>query len=264
MSVPVVSVCLAAHNGLPYVLEQVDSVLAQLSEDDELVIVDDASTDGTPDALAALGDPRVTVQRVERNRGHVATFEAALAAARGDVLVLCDQDDLWPPGRLARMCAALESADVVAANFETFGADRRGPRHPMRPGLDDEPWRNVVGLLAGRRSYFGSCMALRRELVQVLLPFPPGVEAQDHWLAIVGNLTGRVAHLDDVVTLRRLHGENLTPSRRRRLGKVARTRVGQLRMVREARRRRRSAEDMRAVRQVTPPPEQEETTGGTH
>jgi hypothetical protein len=68
-------------------------------------------------------------------------------------------------------------------------------------------------------------MAFRSDLRSVLLPFPRMVEAHDHWLALVGNVAGRTAHPVGTVTLRRVHGGNLSPVRRRRMGKVVRTRV---------------------------------------
>jgi len=87
-----VSVCLAAHDGAEYVGEQVRSILDQLGPTDELVVVDDASTDDTVSIVQSLGDARVTVHRSDANVGSVRTFERALGLARGAYLLLADQE----------------------------------------------------------------------------------------------------------------------------------------------------------------------------
>ena len=94
-----VSVCMATYNGASFVSAQIESILAQLVDDDELVIVDDASTDDTVAVVESIGDPRIRIIRQNVNQGYVRTFERALREATGDVLLLSDQDDLWLPGR---------------------------------------------------------------------------------------------------------------------------------------------------------------------
>ena len=70
---PVVSVCMAAYNGARHIHEQLDSILAQLSEHDEVIIVDDGSTDGTREWLTTLDDPRVKAHFNGSNLGYVRT-----------------------------------------------------------------------------------------------------------------------------------------------------------------------------------------------
>lgn len=224
-----VSVCLAAHNGHRWIESQLASILAELEPQDDVVVVDDASRDQTAAVVESIEDPRITVVRQEPNAGHVRTFEHALSLAKGDVVMLSDQDDLWQPGRRARLVAALEGADVAVGNYRTFGDAERGPRHPLAPTYDVHPLQNVAGLALGRRSYLGSCMAIRHGFLDVILPFPRGVEAHDHWIAIAASLAGRIVHLDgDPVTLRRLHGGNLTPRSSRPIRHVLRTRAHHL------------------------------------
>jgi len=222
---PRVSVCLATYNGAEHLREQIDSILADLGPDDEVVVVDDASSDETVGLLESLADPRVQVFVSEHNQGHVTTFERAIGQATGDIIMLSDQDDVWPRGRTETLSAALTRADLAAGNYVVLGDEKTGPMPPLTPALDGHGLRNVVGLMLGRRPYYGSCMAFRSDLRSVLLPFPRAVEAHDHWLAVVGNVAGHTRHPVAPVTLRRVHEVNLTPLRRRGLGKVAQTRV---------------------------------------
>ncbi|ACZ31581.1 glycosyl transferase family 2 [Xylanimonas cellulosilytica DSM 15894] len=238
MSSPEISVCMAAYNGARYIGEQLRSILDQLGPDDEVVVVDDASKDATADVVEAVGDPRVRLLRAPANRGYVRTFEAAIQAARGRFVFLADQDDVWRAGRVTAMRAALEDRAVVATNLATLG--RGGtltgpfgqPDWHLRAADSDRPWRNVLGILAGNRPYYGCAMAVRRDALTVALPFPAYLnESHDLWLALVGNLSHSMRHLELRSIERRLHGENQTPNRPRGPLAVLRSRLLLLRAI---------------------------------
>lgn len=230
---------MATWNGEKYVAEQLGSILPQLGADDEVVVVDDASGDGTVAAVRAVADPRIRVVARDRNLGYVRTFEEALGLARGDYLLLADQDDVWLPGRVEAMVAALGDADVVATNLTTLG----GPDH-IRGPFGQPDWRlheagsgqrvrNVLGILAGNRPYYGCAMGVRRSaLAAGILPFPSFlIESHDLWIALYGNVLGRLRHLDIRSLERRYHDSNQTPNRPRGIGPVLRARVMLLRCI---------------------------------
>lgn len=241
---PKVSVCLATWNGAAYVGEQLTSILEQLAPGDEVVVVDDASADTTPDVVAALADPRITLIRRDVNRGYVRTFEEALRAATGDVLLLSDQDDVWLPGRVEAMVSALHDTDVVASNLTTLGGPETliGPFGQadwrVRAADDAHHPRNVAKILAGMMPYYGCAMGVRREALTTVLPFPDWLtESHDLWLGLYGNLAGSISHLDRRTVARRKHGENQTPDRPRGVVPVLRSRLMLIRSIRELRRR---------------------------
>jgi glycosyltransferase involved in cell wall biosynthesis len=242
---PAVSVCMATWNGARWVGEQLESILAQLGPSDEVVVVDDASTDETPQAVAALGDPRIRLVTRAENWGYVRTFEQALGLARGECLLLADQDDVWLPGRVDAMVAALQTADVVATNLTTLGGAEaiRGPYGQpdwrLRSRDSGHRVRNVVAILAGSMPYYGCAMGVRREALETLLPFPPFLnESHDLWIALSGNVAGRMSHLGRRTVARRYHEANQTPNRPRGVGQVLRSRVMLLRCLAVALRRR--------------------------
>ena len=233
-----VSVCLAAHDGAEYVGEQVRSILDQLGPTDELVVVDDASTDDTVSIVESFGDARVTVHRNDANVGSVRTFERALGLARGAYLLLADQDDVWVPGRLEAMVAALESDGVVATSVAVLGDPPGPPRWTLRARDSHRYAANVAAVLVGVRWYFGCAMGLRRDQLPVVLPFPPWLtESHDLWIGLVGNVTREMRHLEDPSVERRLHGSNQTPLGWRSLPTILRARVMLARCLVEARRR---------------------------
>jgi glycosyltransferase involved in cell wall biosynthesis len=240
-----VSVCMATYNGSRFVAAQLRSILDQLGEDDEVIVVDDASTDDTRDAVQALGDHRVQLHVHPINRGYAAAFESALQRATGAHVVLSDQDDVWPTGRLAAMQLALEDASVVVGNVRVLGSDAAlsGPWGQASWRLPDDPtrrWRMLAGLAMSNVPYFGSAMALRAEFLPVVLPYPASArELPDAWIAMNALLRGSIAHLDEDVVLRRVHGGNASGTMRSPRA-VLRGRLLFLGMLREAVRRRRS------------------------
>ncbi len=207
-----VSVCLAAYRGAPYIEAQVGSILEQLGPADELVVVDDASQDGTASLVEAIDDPRVVLLYNAVNRGYVRTFERALRSARGDYLFLADQDDLWLPGRLDAMLAGLAERAVVATSVAVLGDPAARPRFRLRAEDSERHLANVFGVLVGHRPYTGCAMALRRDILSSVLPIPPFVyESHDLWIALVANTHRQNLHLEAPSVARRLHDANQTP-----------------------------------------------------
>jgi glycosyltransferase involved in cell wall biosynthesis len=207
------SVCMASYNGSAHVVQQLESILAQLEPEDEVVVVDDASTDSSADVIAGVEDGRIRLIRSPANRGYVRTFEAALTASRGRYIFLSDQDDIWLPGRLDLMIDALSASPVVASNFSFFG---QAPRaiESLRLKAEDSTrkWTNLLLLWIGVRPYYGCAMAFRRDVAPLILPFPAFLhETHDQWIAMVGNLAGGMRHLEQDTLSRRLHDTNTTP-----------------------------------------------------
>jgi glycosyltransferase involved in cell wall biosynthesis len=103
---PQVSVVVPTRNRRRLLLRTLGTVRAQRDVDLEVVVVDDGSADGTADAVAALGDARITVVRHERAGGVSAARNAGLASARAPWVAFLDDDDLWAPDKLAAQLAA--------------------------------------------------------------------------------------------------------------------------------------------------------------
>jgi glycosyltransferase involved in cell wall biosynthesis len=233
-----VSVCLAAHNGAAFIADQVRSILDQLGPADELVVVDDDSSDNTVAIIESFGDPRIRLYRNDSNVGYVRVFERALGLAQGAYLLLADQDDIWVPGRLEAMAAALDSAGVVATSVAVLGDPSGRPRWRLRAEDSRRYATNVAAVLVGVRWYFGCAMGLRRDLLATALPFPPWLtESHDLWIGLVGNVRHEMRHLEAPSVERRLHDANQTPLRWRSMPTILRARVMLARCVVEARRR---------------------------
>ena len=98
-----ISVCMATYNGEQFIHEQLESILGQLEGDDEIVIVDDASTDKSVRIAERFSDKRIRIFRQARNCGVLKTFERALKEATGEIIFLADQDDIWRPDKVSKI-----------------------------------------------------------------------------------------------------------------------------------------------------------------
>lgn len=200
-----ISVCLATYNGGRYVGEQLRSVLMQLGPDDEVVISDDGSTDNTLAEIARLNDPRLRLLSNSGRAGVIRNFERVLLAARGETIFLCDQDDVWLPGKVNRCLAGLSESvlvvtDCAVVNSElTIMAPSFFRLRRSGPGLLRNLWKN---------RYLGCCMAMRRSVLGAALPFPAHIAMHDWWIGLVAERMGKVHFLDETLSLYRRHGGN--------------------------------------------------------
>ncbi len=223
---PKISACMAAYNGGVFVEAQLLSILPQLKPGDEVVIVDDGSTDDTLQRVMRVGDARVRMLKHEKNAGVVATFEDALRSATGNILFLCDDDDLWAPTKARRFLDVFErQRDVSVVLSRVSMIDEKGQPLPdsrinrggrFLPGF----WRNLY-----MNHYQGSAMAIRALLLGRLLPFPARKSfLHDAWIGTRNDLMGgKVAFLDEDLLYYRRHGNNA--SRTKSLTKQIHTRV---------------------------------------
>lgn len=213
MKRPRVSICLATYNGRRFVGEQILSLLPQLEPDDEIIVFDDGSSDGTPDIVRQFTDPRIRLH-LRDNIGHVRNFERALYACAGEVVFLCDQDDIWHKGKIDQVCAVFqEFPDVAMVHHERELVDGEGASLGKGPRLGSGLKKGLGFLLRelGVPRIFGCCLAIRSRCLQVLLPFPPGIYAHDHWAAVIGSLDGGILFLPKALIRQRQHASNVTP-----------------------------------------------------
>lgn len=223
-----VSVCIATYNGARYIREQMDSILAQLHQDDEVIVSDDHSTDETCAIIGQYADARIKLVKNPGRAGHVRNFAHAMSHASGEYIALSDQDDIWVEQRLDKMLAILRTLprySLVVGEFAEF--DANGQREITMP-LGKSPsgmLGQLIRLYLGKAKYFGCAFMFRRDLMRFVMPIPGDIEAHDIWIAMNACMHGKVAHCEQPTLLRRLHGSNLTPSRRRSLPKIARSRL---------------------------------------
>jgi glycosyltransferase involved in cell wall biosynthesis len=213
-SMPELSVVMPAYNAAPYIRESIDSVLAAVGDDTEIVVVDDGSTDETPRILAGYGD-RIRVVAGE-HAGLSAARNRCLEHATGRWVAFHDADDVVAPGRFASL------RRVLAAHPGAHGVFGNGAR------LDDASVSVVPAPLAracaGRRLtardlfdgypvYFQAAV-IAREAFRAAGPFDAGLPVQPDIEYGYRLFTGfTILFVDEVVFRYRVHDTNMSSDR---------------------------------------------------
>lgn len=122
LSAPFVTVVLPSYNARACIMRALDSVRVQTFEDFEIVVIDDASTDGTVALVkqASRDEPRLRLIRLDRNSGPAHARNAGLTVAHGEWIALLDADDAWRPDRLARLLEQSADSDAVFDNLAGY------------------------------------------------------------------------------------------------------------------------------------------------
>lgn len=200
---------MAAFNGEKYIATQIESILSQLSENDEVIISDDGSSDATLDIIKSIDDSRIHVVKNEGEHGYTGNFENALKFSRGDVIFLSDQDDIWCDNKVSSCLDVLKDSDFVITDATVIDSDRNvlgssyfKLRHTRFGFLNS--WL--------RCRYLGCCYAFNRNVLSVALPFPANHKLLPHdlWLALLAEFYFKVKYLKYPHILYRRHSNNVS------------------------------------------------------
>jgi glycosyltransferase involved in cell wall biosynthesis len=199
-----------AYQAEEFIADALNSILDQTRPPDEVIVVDDGSTDGTPAQLERFGN-RIRVVR-QPNRGCPAAFNRAFREARGDFVGMCGADDLWEPRKLEWQLGSIDAHPGVDVFFgETLFFGSLEGTHIRPPGtgvLDSSALRDALF----RENVIGaSSVVIRRSLFERLGPFVEdfGADDYDYWMRCLRG--GARFHFDPRPLVRyRRHESNLT------------------------------------------------------
>lgn len=209
MSEPVISVVMPVYNGGAFLQPAIDSILSQTFPDFELIVIDDGSTDATPDVLARAvsADKRVRVLSDGR-RGLVGALNAGLAAARAPLVARMDADDISRPDRFALQVAFLrDNPDVGVVGGQMASIDGEGL--PLGAGTTFPTASDaiVVALLSGHSVVAHPTVMGRRDVLTGVGGYRPAYQSAedlDLWLRVSERTA--LAVVDRVVLDYRRHG----------------------------------------------------------
>ncbi len=212
---PSISVALASYNGIRYIDEQIESILAQTLPVSEIVICDDGSNDGTRERLKewAQRESQIVLQFNEERLGFRNNFFLAITLCRSPLIALADQDDIWLPDKLERLLPYLQTADLACSDLTAIDARGEVIAHSVAEYENRRIEKNPPFTTLLYTNVVTGCTALFKKELLTDLPYD-GERYHDWWLALLASRRGGIAYLDAPTVLYRQHGENDTGIRR--------------------------------------------------
>jgi len=200
---------MACFNGSQYIEDQINSILKQLSPEDELIISDDGSIDETNAIVESVDDSRIVYVKNHKVKGYTGNFENALSLAKGDVIFLSDQDDIWHDGKVKMCIEALNYRDFIVTDARVVD-DKLDVISPSYFQLRNTRFGFLNSLIRCR--YLGCCYVFRRNVLVKSLPFPANHKMLPHdlWLALMAEFFFKVKYLSIPLIDYRRHSLNVS------------------------------------------------------
>lgn len=215
------SIALATYNGEKYLQEQLDSLLAQTVQPDEVVISDDRSTDRTIEIAKEFQKRApfdVIVHQNEQQKGFIKNFDKALSLTSGDLVFLCDQDDVWFEHKLETIRdTAIKHPEYSVYMNDALLTDGQLNR------TDLTVQQQIQGLGRPLTQFItGCCAAIRRSHLDKVMPLPDDYPSHDGWIINLADALREKWIISDVLQLYRRHGNNTSNSTHGQLRKMTR------------------------------------------
>jgi glycosyltransferase involved in cell wall biosynthesis len=210
-----VSIIIATYNGEKYLLEQLDSIANQSYKNVEIIICDDASTDGTKKIIQDFAKKHLNVSYYinTENQGVNKNFENGFQKANGNFIAIADQDDIWLPEKIATQMLLFTSEKIVLTHSTSIRFS--GNKLPIKKK------QNITQLFEGndirklllRNSVSGHNIIFKKKLLQQIFPIPQNVY-YDWWIVQTAACNGIVAATNKVLAYQRAHETNVTVKER--------------------------------------------------
>ncbi len=228
-----ITVCLATYNGEKFIEKQLSSILSQLKATDEVVIVDDCSSDQTISLIRKMtttSPVNITVHINKQNQGPIGSFQKAISKAKGEYIFLSDQDDQWLPNKVERVMKAFKEAKADLVVHDSLVIDGEGNRlNDSWNTYNSNQFSETIIKNIIKNGFTGCMMAFTSSLAEKALPFPEKIEMHDQWLALVAIVThSKIVLINEPLMKYVRHGGNVTGMKRRNIATMI---LGRLRML---------------------------------
>jgi glycosyltransferase involved in cell wall biosynthesis len=209
-----VSVAMTTYNGIPFLSEQIDSILEQSRQPNQVVVCDDGSRDGTVATLREYESSYPDLFDVyvnDTNLGVSKNFEKAIRLAEGDLICICDQDDIWNANKIERQIDAhaktgkwLICHDSLLTTQDLDPIESLWTRNEYTSGRVRDIKDGFEELVYGTNFIQGATMMLDSELKEYILPIPETWQ-YDYYIALVASIVGGIHDIDEELLLYRQH-----------------------------------------------------------
>lgn len=218
-----ISVAMATFNGEKYIKEQIETILENLSDNDELVISDDGSTDNTLDIISDYNDSRIKLISGPK-KGIKKNFENAINNCEGDYIFLSDQDDIWNSNKIEEVMKVFHEKNVMLVIHDAKIVD--SDNNLLEKSFFS--YRNSgKGILKNiiKNTYIGCCMAFSNKLRNKIIPIPDNIEMHDQWIGLISELYGDSYFLNEKLISYRRHENNNSKMQHYKLKKMLKNRI---------------------------------------
>lgn len=218
---------MACYNGERYIEYQLDSLLMQTHKVDECIIVDDCSGDSTTQIIEAyIKKNKLMSWKLIRNKdncGYIESFRKALSLAKGEIIFLADQDDVWEKKKVEIMCQIMSNHnDILSLCSSFYSINQFGEQIPTRSPIftenhgliilrkmqKEKVYKITLKEIISRNIAMGCTMAIRRELVSLYLRKGPNEIPHDWEINFWAATRNGLFYLNSELTLHRIHGNN--------------------------------------------------------
>lgn len=226
-TIATVDVLMPVYNGEAFLCEQIESILAQSDVSVRLIVVDDASTDGSFALLNRLAkqDPRLEVLQNPTNLGLMRSLSLLLRHVTGEFFALADQDDVWDRDKLFRSISRLRAQDAVLVYSDVRLIDSAGillsDRYLGPKGIRPLQGRDPVPFIF-RNPAIGHTMVGTADLARATGDIDPRLFAHEIWIIAAACTLGQVVFLDAQLGSYRQHASNVIGARRNAFYRLAR------------------------------------------
>ena len=213
-----ISVAMTTYNGAQYIIEQLDSIRLQTRKVDEIVIIDDGSSDETMELVRNYADKYpefgIRLEQNETNLGYKKNFQKAISLCKGDITFLCDQDDCWFDNKVEKMCGLLEEHPeigiVSSAFIQMDGQGNKGERKSVyQRKLTDEALVCVpIEDLIFHNISQGCAMAMRKDIKDAFLTHFDETIPHDWIINVIAGMQKKCYYWNVPMFFYRIHDNN--------------------------------------------------------
>ena len=203
------SIILCTYNGERFLQKQLDSLAGQTYPNFEIIAVDDCSTDGSFQMLLEQSkkDDRFHVIRNEQNLGLNWNFEYGIRQAKGEYILICDQDDIWEPQKLERMLSSIDGSLLYYHDSALIGPDDEPLNKKLSEKFRHGANLNPLSFVALNCVTGHTCMFPKELITKPIFPFPKHL-FYDNWLGFIASTYGNIRYVDECLVRYRIHGQN--------------------------------------------------------
>jgi len=210
-----ISVALAMYNGAEFIKEQLLSIFNQTFPVYEIVIIDDASTDDSVSKIESLDNPYIKLIRHKTNLGPVKTFEEAINKCTGDIIFLCDQDDLWYKQKVETFINTFQETDALVCFSDAEIMNKPGSSFLEKLGITRKVKNNIYErkmdlVLSNGNIISGALSAFRKEVKHLnIFPFIVDEKYMLHdrfmYSIVASQFPDRIHFIDEPLSEYRIH-----------------------------------------------------------